>query len=365
MTQLRIVDGGAPLEVMAALQQALDGGPAITVHDARATRLAAQHTDDASGSTVPEGVAVVINTSGSSGVPKAVALTAAALRASSVAAHERVGGPGQWLLALPLTYVAGLSVLVRSAVAGTTPVLMPAGPFDAELFLHAAGKLTHDRRYTALVPVQLGRVLDFLEDNPTAAGLAQRFDAILIGGQALEHTLRTRAEQAGLTVMETYGSSETAGGCVYDGVPLAGIQLMVDATTAEVLIAGPSLALGYLDNPEMTAEKFCDQEGQRWYRTGDAGQIDEGLLTITGRLDRVVISGGLKISLPHVEMAARSVAHIGGVFAVHIPNLEWGSRAALIVEGEASEEREEALYAAVVGELGRVAAPAAIDALLG
>ena len=360
MTQLRIVDGGAPLEVMAALQEALAGGPAVTVHDARASRLAAQDTEQGENTSVPDGVALVIHTSGSAGAPKAVALTADALRASSDAAHQRLGGPGQWLLALPLTYVAGLSVLVRSAAAKTTPVLMPAGPFDAELFVNAAGELCHERHYTALVPIQLGRVLDFIEDHPQAAPAVQRFDAILIGGQALEPALRARADKAGLTVVETYGSSETAGGCIYDGVPLDGVQVELDEATNEVLIASPTLAMGYLGAPELTAEKFIERDGQLWYRTGDAGELNNGTLGITGRLDRVVISGGLKISLPLVESAAGTVHGINAAYAVHIPNMEWGSRAALVVEGQQSSEREEELYNAVVGELGRVAAPEVI-----
>jgi O-succinylbenzoic acid--CoA ligase len=357
MTQLRIVDGGAPLVVMAALQEALSGGSAVTVHDARASRLAAQSADEHSSTIVPAGVAVVIQTSGSSGVPKAVALSAEALRASSLATHARLGGPGQWLLALPLTYVAGLSVLLRSIAAETTPVVMPPGPFDAQIFLAAADELTHERRYTALVPVQLGRVLDYLADNPTERFRAQRFDAILIGGQALEPSLRQRAELAGLRVVETYGSSETSGGCIYDGLPLDGVRVQIDGATSEVLIAGPTLAEGYLDAPELTAEKFVLIDGGRWYRTGDAGYVKNDILTVTGRLDRVVISGGLKISLPLVETAASAVAGVRAAYAVHIPNLEWGARAALVVEGEHSEHVEDELYSAVVSQLGRVAAP--------
>jgi len=360
MTLLRIVDGGAPLEVMAALQQALAGGAAITVHDARATRLAGPETDAGSTGNVPQGVALVIQTSGSSGPPKSVALTSEALRASSDAAHARLGGPGQWLLALPLTYVAGLSVLVRSACAGTMPVLMPNGPFDAQLFLSVASEMTHERRYTALVPVQLGRVLDYLEDHPEAMAWAQRFDAILIGGQALESTLRGRAQHAGLRVIETYGSSETSGGCIYDGVPLDGVHVRIDEATTEVLISSPTLAEGYLNAPEVTAEKFVVIADRRWYRTGDSGYVENGILSVTGRLDRVVISGGLKISLPLVEAAAGSVAGVRAAYAIHIPNEEWGSRAALVVEGMQSDQLEDDLYSAVVDELGRVAAPEVI-----
>jgi O-succinylbenzoic acid--CoA ligase len=362
MHQLRIVDGGAPREVMVALREALSGGPALTVHDARATRLAAQaEPSGAEHARVPVDVALVIQTSGSSGAPKAVALTNAALRASSAAAHARLGGEGQWLLALPLTYIAGLSVLVRSAVAGTEPVLMPPGPFDAEHFLRAAAELSHERRYTSLVPVQLQRVLDYVaEASDDDKATLQRFDAILIGGQKLEPALRQQAQSAGVTVIETYGSSETCGGCVYDGVPLDGVHVEVDDATGELLIAGPVLAEGYLDSPERTAEKFSERDGQRWYRTGDAGTVVGGRVSVSGRLDRVVISGGLKISLEAVEEVAAETVVTTDVFAIHIPDVEWGSRVALVSEGAASEETEERLYESVVAKLGRVAAPKVI-----
>jgi O-succinylbenzoic acid--CoA ligase len=362
MHQLRIVDGGAPREVMAALREALSGGPALTVHDARATRLAAQaEPSGGEHARVPVDVALVIQTSGSSGAPKAVALTNAALRASSDATHRRLGGEGQWLLALPLTYIAGLSVLVRSAVAGFEPVLMPSGPFDAEHFLRAAAELSHERRYTSLVPVQLQRVLDYVaEGSDDDQATLQRFDAILIGGQKLEPALRQQAESAGVNVIETFGSSETCGGCVYDGVPLDGVHVEVDEATGELLIAGPVLADGYLDAPELTAEKFIERHGQRWYRTGDAGTVVGGTITVSGRLDRVVISGGLKISLAAVEEAAEDTDGVSDVFAIHIPDVEWGSRVALVAVGTTTEETEDRLYESVVSKLGRVAAPKVI-----
>lgn len=366
MTSIRVADASTPREVLAALREAFSGGPAVAVRDARASRLAAQQTTTAV--EAPEGTVLLITTSGSTGTPKTVVLSARALMASSNATHERLGGPGQWLLALPLTYVAGLNVVTRSIAANTTPAFMLPGPFDAELFLQAAGTLEAERRYTALVPVQVQRVLDYLEQEQVSATIAQRFDAILIGGQALEPELRTRAEQAGLTVIETYGSSETSGGCVYDGVPLEGVEIALDPVTSEVLISGPILAEGYLEAPVLTAERFIEKDGVRWYRTGDAGSMENGKLTITGRLDRVVISGGLKISLDAAEDAATRVEGVTDAYAVHIPDSEWTVRAALVVVADrvmlSSPERrdqlEAALYETVVSGLGRVAAPKVI-----
>lgn len=366
MTAVRVVDAARPRDVLAALREAYAGGPAVAVRDARASRLAAQQTSDAA--AVPAGTALLITTSGSTGEPKTVVLSTAALQASSEATHQRLGGTGQWLLALPLTYIAGLSVLTRSIAAGVDPALMLPGPFDAELFLQAAEEMTTERRYTALVPVQLQRVLDFIDYKPELQKVAQRFNAVLIGGQALEPELRARAERAGLHIIETYGSSETSGGCVYDGVPLNGVTVALDESTSEVLISGATLADGYLDMPDLTSTRFVGDDGARWYRTGDAGVLQNDRLLITGRLDRTVISGGLKISL---DAAERVIAHIPGVLesaAVHIPDSEWTSRAALVIVADGEllgsplqrDALEAALYEAVVSGLGRVAAPKVI-----
>lgn len=368
MTSLVVLDAADVAGVTRALEAALNGaGPAVLVRDARAARLAGEGTDPLADVVLPEGTALLIQTSGSTGTPKTVLLSADALRASSAAVTERLGGPGQWLLALPLSYIAGLSVLVRSAAAGNAPALLPSGPFDAPGFIDAVATMTGQRRYTSLVPVQLIRVLELCENDPTASHIAQSLDAILIGGQMLESELRARAERAGLSVVETYGSSETSGGCVYDGLPLKDVDVTI-SDDGEILIAAPSLASGYLDE-QLTADRFVQRDGTRWYRTGDAGRLDGGRVTVSGRMDRVIISGGLKVSLDAVEDAARTVPGIEQAFAVNIPDSEWGERPAVITQVNTDVFSEESLktqgensvyaavYDAVEAELGRVAAP--------
>ena len=368
MTSLAVLDAADVAGVTSALEAALKGsGPAVLVRDARAARLSGEGADPLTDIELPTGTALLIQTSGSTGTPKMVLLSVNALRASSTAVTERLGGPGQWLLALPLSYIAGLSVLVRSAAAGIAPAFLPSGPFDARGFIDGVAKMTGDRRYTSLVPVQLIRVLELCENNDAAARIAQSLDAILIGGQMLEPELRLRAQRVGLSVVETYGSSETSGGCVYDGLPLRDVAVAI-GEDGEVLIAGPSLASGYLDE-QLTAEKFVQHDGTRWYRTGDAGSVDGGRVTVSGRMDRVIISGGLKVSLDAVADAARTVPGIEQVFAVNIPDSEWGERPAVIAqvntgffaEEARNSEGENSVYAAVYdaveAELGRVAAP--------
>jgi O-succinylbenzoic acid--CoA ligase len=362
VNKVLVCDAAAPLQVFEALWNALTAdGPAVLVRDARASRLVG--TGEADISEVPAGTALIIQTSGSTGTPKSVALSADALTASAVMAHERLGGPGQWLLALPLTYIAGISVLVRSIDADQAPVLMPSGPFDARTFMESAAELTAERRYTALVPVQLTRVIELAEEDAESAEILRRFNGILIGGQALEADLRSRAHELGITVIETYGSSETAGGCVYNGVPLAGVDVEIDES-GEILISGAQLASGYLLDEKRTADTFQIRNGKTWYFTGDAGVLSDGILTVLGRRDRVIISGGLKVDLDAVETVVRLIYACSGAFAVHIPDSEWGVRPAVVVPGLFSEEEQYALraevYDVIVAELGRVAAPKAV-----
>lgn len=361
MRPVTLVDAADIAGVRVALRAALlNDGPAVLVRDARAVRLSG--TGEVDVVEVEDDVAVLVHTSGSSGTPKTVELSSEALRSSAVAAHERLGGIGQWLLALPLSYIAGLSVLIRAEVAGIEPEVMQPGPFDPQLFLETVATMTGERKYTSLVPVQLSRVLDFVDDEPRFAPILHSLDAILVGGQALEQDLAARARVAGANVVTTYGSSETSGGCVYGGIPLTGVEVVIDEATQEIMITGPMLANGYMGNEELTHDKFHIRNGSSWYRTGDAGTYQDGVLSVTGRLDRVIISGGLKVSLDAVEAAVSKLEGYSAVTAVNIPDSEWGVRPGVVVEGIPVDEdaaRAE-VYDGIVRELGRVAAPKVI-----
>ncbi|AWR22236.1 AMP-binding protein [Aurantimicrobium photophilum] len=357
MTAVVLCDAAAPQQVFAALSEALNNnGPAVLVRDARASRMVA--AGETPLTEAPDGTALLIQTSGTSGKPKTVALSAAALRASAESAHERLGGPGQWLLALPLTYIAGMSVLVRSIESGTEPVFMPSGPFDARTFLQSVSEMTGARRYTALVPVQLARVLEEAEDNTEALESLRTLDAVLIGGQALEPDLRERAQALGVKIVTTYGSSETSGGCVYDGVPLTGVNVEIAEGSDEILISAPQLASEYVGDEQRTADTFQNRNGEIWYHTGDAGTLENGVLTVLGRLDRVITSGGLKIDLDAVEAVVRGISGCSQALVIHIPDSEWGVRPAVVVPGaEEDAELSAQIYDEIVAELGRVAAP--------
>ncbi|WP_427008460.1 AMP-binding protein [Pseudarthrobacter sp. H2] len=274
--------------------------------------------------------AVVVRTSGSTGTPKATVLTVDALAASSMATALALKGEGQWLLALPVQFVAGLQVLVRSLFAGTRPWAMDLrGGFTPEAFTAAALELTDRIRFTSLVPTQLQRLLD----TPSADTLAalHRFDAVLLGGAPASRGLLAAARDAGVRVVTTYGSAETCGGCVYDGVPLDGVEVKLGAD-GRILLGGPVVAAGYLDAPALTAETFVEEDGVRWYRTNDLGELDAaGRLTVLGRADDVVITGGVKVSAAHVQAELEKLDGVLAAFVAGVPSAEWGQALAAYV----------------------------------
>ena len=259
---------------------------------------------------------LVIETSGSTGTPKQVRLSRDALRASALATHERLGGPGRWVLNLPPSYVAGVQVLYRCVVAGVDPVITQQTLCPAPT----------GRAYVSLVPTQLVRLLDPAAEGAHAEVLAG-YDAVLVGGGPLAPRVRTQAEAAGIRVVSTYGMSETCGGCVYDGVPLDGVEMRIDCD-GQVLLRGPMLFDGYLGEPRRTERVLRDG----WFHTDDLGEItDEGRLRVLGRADDVIISGGVKV--PARAVATMIAAHrdVSAVEVVGAPDEEWGERVVAVV----------------------------------
>jgi O-succinylbenzoic acid--CoA ligase len=298
-------------------------------------------------------VAVVVETSGSTGRPKRVGLGADALLASAAASESALGGRGTWLLALPAHYIAGVNVLTRSLAAETEPVMMPAGRFDPFALAVAAETFparTPDApgRFTSVVPSQLARLLDVDE----LLDVLRDFDRILVGGQAMPQQLLAKALEAGLNVTRTYGSSETSGGCVYDGRPLSGVRIAV--TDGQVELGGPTLAEGYLGDQERTDAAFFLRDGIRWYRTGDTGEVSDGVLKVTGRLDDLIKSGGITVSLAKVQSIVRGLPGLGEAVVVAGPSDRWGSVPVVVSLLEGDLER---VRSAVAEQLGAPARP--------
>ena len=333
MTRLRrlvVPRGPAVLGLLGHLEKALAGGDAImpVAESGAFDRIAEEDTLE----EVPEGVAVVIETSGSSGLPKRTMVTPDNLVASATATHEALGGAGRWLLAVPARHVAGMQVLVRSVVAGTTPeVLDLDGGFVPERFVEATERLapSSDRLYTGLVPTQLARLLD----DPEGRRALRRFDAVLVGGAALSAADRERAALAEVRVVTTYGMSETAGGCVYDGRPLPVTQVHID-NDHHVVLGGATVAIGYLGQPGLTADAFAvDADGVRWFRTDDLGAFDDdGRLEIRGRADNLINTGGLKVAPGPVEDAiTRFIPGVIDAVVVGTPHPTWGEAVSVAV----------------------------------
>lgn len=317
------VDPGDLTSYAEAVRAALTGsGPALAPHayDVPPPDLP---------SHVPDGTALVLGTSGSTGTAKRALLRARALLAGADATHRRLGGPGQWLLPMPAHHVAGTQVIVRSIRAETTPILLDR--FDMDEFAAATTRLTGIRRYTSLVPTQLRRLLD--------AGFAatlRSYDAVLVGGAASPAPLLAAARLDGVPVVTTYGMTETCGGCVYDGRPLDGSLVRLD-DDGTIWLGGTTIASGYLGDPERSAASFVDG----WFRTGDLGRIEEGVLTVLGRSDDLINTGGLKIAPRIVEDAAATLAGVREAVVVGLADGEWGQVVALAVVADRPLEPRE------------------------
>lgn len=336
--------GDDPRAVFSALAAAMNGsGPAVA--------LGGPVPEQA---VLPAGTVAVVTTSGSTGVPKSVILSRAAVTSSAMATADRIGS-GDWLLALPAVYVAGLQVLVRALVEGRAPAIL-SGRFSPSTFIAATGMMAGSMageavpRFTALVPAQIHTLLEAADEDPAVAAAGRAYRAILVGGQALPLPMRERAAEHGWALVQTYGSTETAGGCVYDGVALDGTTLRI--VDGEVHVSGPSLADGYLGDPVSTEQAFIrEADGVRWYRTGDAGTIGpDQLLRIDGRLDNVIISGGVNVSLDRVEAVVRDIEGLADAVVVGVADEHWGTVPVIVAADPptgAFERAREAVQAAL------------------
>ena len=356
-----------PQEILRAFERSLTGDLPNSARD---------HQDPRGQTQDPESLALVVGTSGSTGTPKQTALSVRALRASARATerffadYPSAGSakpqratsevPAQWLLALPAHYVAGAQVLARSVLAGTTPVVAASvtdgGSFTPEVFLNAAERLSCARRFVSLVPTQVHKLLEAAEASPALGSeiydALGQFTGILLGGAPASASLLAAARELGLNVVTTYGSAETAGGCVYSGVALPGVRLRVvpeDAGLADspvvagaeaagrIWLGGEHLASGYLGDSARTASHFfVDAHGCRWYRTDDYGSLvppapntpeDDGApaLSVLGRSDDVIITGGVKVSSHAVAAVLESHPAVREVAVAGVPDARWGA----------------------------------------
>ncbi|WP_040321263.1 AMP-binding protein [Austwickia chelonae] len=326
--------GERALEVAGALRAAAEGsGPAVVPFAADGPRPVLPGHDPGE---LPDDLVVAVGTSGSTGVPKRALLTAAALRASARATEERLDGPGDWLLALPAHHVAGLQVIFRAVCGGGRVTAMSSGSFRVPEFVDAAARVHRAAgsapSYVSLVPTQVHRLVGCAE----GVAALRPFAAVLVGGAAADPALVGRARELGVRVVTTYGSSETCGGCVYDGVPLscAGVVLESAGSPAgvgRIVLSGPMVAAGYLGDAARSRDVFGASVGGRSFRTDDLGRWEEDprtgrrVLAVRGRVDDVIVTGGMKVLPSVVEGALAGLVRPGWtVVVVGVPDPHWG-----------------------------------------
>ncbi len=293
------------------------------------------------GVPVAAGTAAVLATSGSTGVPKGAVLSSNALLASARASVQRldVDATDRWLCCLPLHHVAGLQVLLRSRLTGSEPVILERFSVDA---------VAAERSVTlvALVPTMLRRLLD--------AGVDLRhLRRVLLGGAAPRAQLLDDARAAGLKVVTTYGMTETSGGCVYDDVPLDGVEVQLDAD-GRISLRGPVLFDGYRLRDDLTAAVVRDG----WLRTEDLGRwIDGGRLEVLGRLDDVIVTGGENVAAGWVAELLERHPLVAEAAVAPRPDPEWGQRIVAFVVPRAAPPTLEELRALVREHAPAHAAP--------
>ncbi|MFF5207737.1 AMP-binding protein [Streptosporangium sp. NPDC000396] len=342
-------------ELFQAVGAALDGrGPAVLPLSPALPAPALRATLDAlrpthvngvrheHGAGVPPEVAVVIATSGTTGVPKGVQLSAAALRASASASLRRLDvRPGErWLCCLPPSHISGLQVLVRALLGGTDPIVHDG--FSPEAVLASGAD------HVSLVPTQLRRLLP--------ADLSV-FRTILLGGAAAPPDLLAAARAAGARVVTTYGMSETCGGCVYDGEPLDNVDLKI-GDDGRIRVAGSMLFSGYRLRPDLTR---AARDGD-WFLTSDLGSLTGGRLRVLGRADDVINTGGEKVVAAAVTAVVAEHPAITDAAVVGRPDPEWGERVVAAVVSSAPPSLAE-LRAFVKERLPAYAAPAELVVL--
>ncbi len=262
---------------------------------------------------------VLVTTSGSTGAPKAVMLSSAAVLASAAATHARLGGPGDWVCVLPTHHVAGMMTVARAVASGRRV------RFAASDLSDLPGP--ESRSYLSVVGAQLHRATT----EPELLVRLREYAAVLVGGSAVSPRLLEQVREAGVRLVTTYGMAETCGGCVYDGIALD--QVRVGFANGRITLGGPMAFSGYRLDPELTARVL---DGDT-VLTGDRGRLVDGRLQVTGRVDDVVISGGVNVDLAQAQRVCEAVfgpPEAGGPVLLAIEDERWGQRIVAVTLSE-------------------------------
>ncbi|MBP3222630.1 MAG: AMP-binding protein [Actinomycetaceae bacterium] len=265
----------------------------------------------------PPDIAYAMRTSGStSGSGKLVGHTTASLVASAHATHDFLGGSGTWISCLPSSHIAGFQTIFRSLLSGKKPIY--AGNGKPEELIEATQFFPHNGRvYISLVPIQLKRLIS----NKKSLAILQHLDGVLVGGSAIDNTLLEQAQSLNIHIVTTYGSTETSGGCVYDGTPIGDTKISF-TKDERVHIKGSCVAYGYID------KQIFDGS----FTTSDIGYMDENKkLHIRGRADNAITTGGVTVIPEHVENIFMTCGYTR-VYVIGMKSTQWGEEVIAIVD---------------------------------
>ena len=336
----------------------------------------AMKPDDASHPLETADIAVVCATSGSTGSPRGTLLSRSALHGSASAFDQRFGNDLRWVLAMPVHRIAGLMVLVRAhfnhSPVITDPSIGGAYPFSAATFAATttaavrASQKDGRRLVVSLVPTQIARLV---ESGAVGIEALRAYDIVLSGAAATPQPLLETLRHHGINVVVSYGMSETCGGCVFDGMPLPGVQVSIasddEVQPGRISISGPVVASGYRLRPDLNALTFIDNR----VITHDVGALDgAGLIHVLGRLDDVVTVGGVNVALSAVEAAIRHHPMIREVAVIDVADTLWGALPLAYVVLQGNEIHDEVSLAhlrreiqtTVANRIGRAATPRTI-----
>ena len=288
---------------------------------------------------------LVVCTSGSTGQPRGVELTVTALGEAAALSAMTLGSQSVWLAALPVTSIGGLNPLLRSALAGTAPVIWDgiggAYSFEAEefiAFMNAALVSARKQKLTSaisLVPTQLHR----LAANAEALATLALIDHVLVGGGAVPAALAEQVTEAGVRLVRTYGSTETAGGVVYNATAFEGVSFEFDADQ-RVTVQSPTLAHCYRDGEPIAATGW---------RSSDRGELVDGRLSILGRVDDIIKVSGHNVDLKRVAAIVESVSGVDACAVTSAEDAVYGRVPVIAVVGGVAADVEVAVRAGFEG----------------
>jgi o-succinylbenzoate---CoA ligase len=312
------------------------------------------------GAPTEPGTAVVIATSGSTGQPKLVELSKSAVSWAAEASLKRLGESGakQWILTLPVSHIGGFMVAVRAMLFGLP--LHVQYPFEPHRL-----KLAPRKSAISVVPTMLRRMLEAGVD-------LTRFGVILVGGSRLDPAIRLLAERSGGRVVETYGSTETCGGVVYEGRPLDGVKVEIEPSAdsvGRIKISSPSLMTGYRrlgpgsGVPANSEATYLFGPGSgfsagseagaspgtspNYFLMPDVGRLSEdGTLEVIGRADDAITSGGETFFPAPIEEVLARHPLVADVAVTGVPDAEWGEVCIALVVPRHSEGLENERLAA-------------------